>query len=160
MKTIPDRRNRNCGVAARFCAKNDTPICGTALHALQKNGVFQTPQSYVFMSFPFSSGNSPAEQSARDLFAPMHPRNIKSPLRAFGVSSPLLIGNKKEFEIMRRQYSKEEKRKWNERYWSKKRRAGWKFYGFCLPQSIGNEILALKCQRMAEYKQALETGVE
>ena len=51
-------------------------------------------------------------------------------------------------------HSKEDKRRWNQRYWTKKRRAGWKFYGFCLPHSIGNELLNLKRQRMDEYRKS------
>ena len=49
-------------------------------------------------------------------------------------------------------YTKEDKRRWNETYWRKKRRAGWKFYGFCLPQSIGDELVNLKRHRMNEYR--------
>jgi hypothetical protein len=51
-------------------------------------------------------------------------------------------------------YSKEDKRKWNQRFRNKKRRAGWKFYGFCLPQIIGDELLNLKRQRMDDYRKS------
>ena len=57
-------------------------------------------------------------------------------------------------------YPKEQKRKWNETFWRKKRREGWKFYGFCLPQSIGNELLNLKRQRMDEYKKSQRPEIE
>ena len=57
-------------------------------------------------------------------------------------------------------YTKEDKRRWNETYWRKKRRAGWKFYGFCLPQSIGDELLNLKRQRMDEYRKTQVPEVE
>jgi hypothetical protein len=57
-------------------------------------------------------------------------------------------------------HTKEDKRRWNQRYWRKKRRAGWKFYGFCLPQSIGDELLNLKRQRMDEYRRSQGTEVE
>lgn len=55
-------------------------------------------------------------------------------------------------------HSKEDKRRWNQRYWTKKRRAGWKFYGFCLPQSIGDELLNLKRQRMQDYRKSQLPG--
>jgi hypothetical protein len=57
-------------------------------------------------------------------------------------------------------HSKEDKRKWNQRYWAKKRRAGWKFYGFCLPQSIGDELLTLKRQRMDAFRKSQGPEVE
>lgn len=55
-------------------------------------------------------------------------------------------------------YNKESKRRANQRFWTKKRRAGWKFYGFCLPPSIGNELLNLKRQRMDEYRKSEMAG--
>ena len=51
-------------------------------------------------------------------------------------------------------YNKENKRRANQRFWNKKRRAGWRFYGFCLPQSVGNELLNLKRQRMDDYRKS------
>ena len=55
-------------------------------------------------------------------------------------------------------YSKESKRRANQRFWNKKRRAGWKFYGFCLPQMVGDELLNLKRQRMEEYRKSQLPG--
>ena len=57
-----------------------------------------------------------------------------------------------------RKHSKENKRRANQRFWNKKRRAGWKFYGFCLPQNIGDELLNLKRQRMDEYRESQLAG--
>jgi hypothetical protein len=55
-------------------------------------------------------------------------------------------------------YDKESKRRANQRFWNKKRRAGWKFYGFCLPPMIGDELLHLKRQRMEEYRESQLAG--
>ena len=37
---------------------------------------------------------------------------------------------------------------------------GWKFYGFCLPQTIGDELLDLKRQRMEDYRKSQIPEVE
>jgi hypothetical protein len=57
-----------------------------------------------------------------------------------------------------RKHAKDDKRRWNRRYWTKKRRAGWKFYGFCLPKPIGDELLSLKRQRMEEHRKSQLPG--
>ena len=57
-----------------------------------------------------------------------------------------------------KKYSKANKQKWNRQFWMKKRRAGWKFFGFCLPSKIGEELQSLKRQRMDEYRKSQMPG--
>lgn len=44
------------------------------------------------------------------------------------------------------------KREYNQRFWDKKRKAGWRVFSFILPPGIGEELLALKQTRMTEYR--------
>ncbi|MBE0546050.1 MAG: hypothetical protein IH623_32390 [Verrucomicrobia bacterium] len=61
---------------------------------------------------------------------------------------------------MRRQYTAEEKRRWNKTYWRKKKRAGFVFYGFCLPKPVMDELKIWRAKRMEQWSKEQGQEVE
>lgn len=62
---------------------------------------------------------------------------------------------------MRRKYTTEERRVWNQRYFEKKRKLGWVNCTFHVPKKIAIALEKLKQEMMAEYKRepALEVAM-
>jgi hypothetical protein len=53
---------------------------------------------------------------------------------------------------MRRKYTTEERRVWNQRYYEKKRKLGWVNCTFHVPKSVGAALGKLKCELMERHK--------
>jgi hypothetical protein len=54
----------------------------------------------------------------------------------------------------------EQKAKWNKKYFTRRKKEGWKFLGFCVPVDIAQELHELKSRLMTEYLAATKRAKE